>query len=163
MTFSLKRTTLASTAAALALMAGTAVAGPGHDHDRGHRGAPPDMSAMMLRHLGHQVKSLDLDDSQEAAIKAIFESSKADLEANKLAAKDNRKALHELLMADTLDEGALATLARAEGELVAERIVIAATTASQVKANLSSDQPAELEANIDERRERFASRATRNE
>lgn len=154
MTIRINRKTLVAATAALTLFAGTAMAGPGDGP--GRKGPAGDPSSMVLRHLAHQVEQLDLDDAQDAAIEAIFDDSKADLKANRLAARDNRAILHDILTADTLDEDALASAARTEGDLVAERIVIAATAASAVKAELDADQLAELEANITERRERMA-------
>lgn len=109
-----------------------------------------DPSGMMLRHLHHGVNRLDLSDSQTAAVDAILEDAKADLAANREAAHDAHAALHEALMADTLDENALAATAKTEGDLLAERIVIAGTAMSRVKAELDEEQRAELKANAEQ-------------
>ncbi len=159
----LNRTTLAATAMALTLFAGTALAGPEHGHHKGRKGPQGDPSTMVLRVLAHQVESLDLTDAQAAAIDTTFKNSEVDLKANKAAAHENRKALHALLTADVLDEDALASVARIEGDLVAERIVIAATATSKVKAELDADQLAALQAQAEKFRERaMARRDARN-
>ena len=158
------RTLLFSTllAAAPLALAGTALAGPGHAGPGGF-GADPAMSAE--RQLAGTIRRLDLSADQEAAIRDLFEDNREDLEANRQASRAVREDVQALLAADTLDDEALADLARREGELAEERVLLSGTLAAQVLAELNDDQRAELQALRSEReqrrRERFGARSER--
>ena len=92
------------------------------------------------------MQQLDLGEAQKAAIHAIVQDARGDLKAVSRAGADNRQALHDVLSAETLDEDALAKAAEGAGDLVAERIVIAAHAAKAVMAELTDEQRAELNA-----------------
>jgi protein CpxP len=140
-----------------------AIAGPGHP---GHGQDGFDPVSTVHRHLAGAVKRLDLSDDQRSAVRAIFEDNRDDLRANMEASHAVRKELQALLMADTLDEDALAELAGREGELAEERVLLGAGLASQVLAELDPDQRAELQAmraeREERRRERFSARSDRD-
>lgn len=158
------RTLLFSTllAAAPLALAGPAHAGPGHGGPGGF-GADPAMSAE--RQLAGTIRRLDLSADQEAAIRDLFGDNRDDLEANRQASRAVREDVQALLETDTLDDDALADLARREGELAEERILLSGTLASQVLAELTDDQRAELQVirseREDRRRERFSARSER--
>lgn len=143
-----------------------ALAGPGQAGGPGGPGGFGGDAAMAAeRQLAGTIRRLDLDADQEAAIRALFEENREDLEANRQASRAVREDVQALLEADRLDEDALADLARREGELAEERILLSGTLASQVLAELTDDQRAELQAIRSEReerrRERFSARSER--
>jgi Spy/CpxP family protein refolding chaperone len=134
----------------LALMlAGPVLAGPEYaGHGRGDRGVSHfdgDPSDSVLHMTMRAVHQLDLSDEQKEAVHAILKDTRKDLQAVGEAGSDNRQALHEALTAETLDEDALAKAATGAGDLVAERIVIAAHAARAVMAELTEEQRAELQ------------------
>ena len=141
---------------ALAL-ASPAVAGHGADRQEGHHGARSmaggDLSATMIHRLVRAIHNLDLTEQQKEGIHAIFQESREDLKANRQAAAERRKQLHGILTAETLDEEALANVARQEGDLLTERIMIAGSVASKVFAQLDQAQRAELEAMAEKHRQ----------
>ena len=70
------------------------------------------------------------------------------------AARAGVAELHTVLTADTLDEEALASVARLEGDLLAERIVISGSMASRILAELDASQREELRLMGEHRREK---------
>ena len=132
----------------LAVLATPALAGPGDSHHdnagRAFAGPHGDPSDAMLHHLARATQELELDAGQQENIHAIVQQARKDLAAVQEAGQDYREQLHELLTADTLDEERLAETAGAAGELLAERIVIAAQAAHSVLGQLTEEQRAEL-------------------
>lgn len=135
-------------AALLATLATPATAAPEHAmHGKHEHGAPPfdgDHSEAMLHHLMRMAQKLDLDEAQQTRIHEILQASREDLRGLTTAGAENRQALHDVLTTEPLDEEALAKAADAAGDLVAERIVIAAHAARAVMAELSEEQRARL-------------------
>lgn len=141
-------------ACAALVAAVTAVAAPYH-HGPGDGG---DDSVMMLQRLARAVERLQLTEAQRDNIRATLEARHEELVAIREASRELRLQLHELVTADTLDEAALAELARQEGELAAERTMIAAGAGHAVLAELDAAQREELELMRQERMERRAGR-----
>ena len=150
----------------LAALATPALAGPGDAHHDMEGGAfarlDGEPSDAMLQHLARAAQELELDATQKENIQAILEQAREDLAATQEAGKDNRKQLHELLTADTLDEEQLAQTAGTSGDLLAERIVITAQAAHSALSQLTEEQRAELrtmrEAHMGRMHERHESR-----
>ena len=150
----------------LAVLATPVLAGPGDSHHdnagRAFAGAHGDPSDAMLHHLARVAQELDLDAAQKESIDAIVQQARKELAAVQEAGQDNREQLHGLLTADTLDEERLAEAAGAAGELLAERIVIAAQAAHSVLGQLTEEQRGELqtmrEAHMSRMQERRKSR-----
>jgi len=143
---------------ALMALAGAALAGPGPDHFRDgpphHGRGMPGMPVVdtVMRAVMH----LDLSDKQEANIRDIMKSLKTyDRELMK-DMRSNQKQLRELVKADTYDENAVAQLAGQEGTLTTKRLILASRAMSQVYAQLTDEQRAELQAMAEERAERRA-------
>lgn len=128
-----------------ALLATTSLAVAGPDHP-GHGPDGSDPVAGAQRRLAGAVKRLDLSDDQRAAMRAVFEANRDDLAANRQASRVVREELQALLQEDSLDEAALAELARREGELAEERVLLGAGLASRVLAELDADQRDQLQA-----------------
>jgi Spy/CpxP family protein refolding chaperone len=136
--------------AALATSLATPVlAGPEHgSHERGPRGIAGydgDSSDAVLHMMLRATRELDLSAEQQTSIRTIADAAREQLNAASKAAGDNRKALHEVLTADTLDEAALEQAADSAGALVSQRIMIAARAARDMRAELTPEQVAQLE------------------
>jgi Spy/CpxP family protein refolding chaperone len=136
-----------------ALLSAAPLAYAGPDHP-GHGPDRSDPVAGVQRRLAGAVKRLDLTDEQRAAVRTVFEENRDDLKANRKASLAVREELHALLMQDSLDEDALAELARREGELAEERVLLGVGLASQVLAELDETQREELQAMRSDREER---------
>jgi len=143
---------------ALLALAGTALAqGPEHFRDGPHHGrGMPGMPVvdMTMRAVMH----LDLSDEQRDSIKDIMKSLKTEDRQLMKEMKSGHAQLKELIKADTFDETAVAEIAGKEGDLTAERLVLASRAMSQVYAQLTDDQRAELQAMAEERAQRRAER-----
>jgi Spy/CpxP family protein refolding chaperone len=126
-----------------------AMAGPGH---AGHGGpGPGDSTSQLAREMAGAIKRLDLSEEQETAIRALFSDNRETLKAHGQASREVRDEIRELLGAERLDEDALAALATREGELAEERVILMTTLASQVHAELTEAQRAELAQMRDDR------------
>jgi Spy/CpxP family protein refolding chaperone len=124
------------------------------------RGVDP--KAAMLRGLARATERLELDSEQEARIAAIFDDAREQLQANRQAAGDLREELRGIVTAESFDEDALAAAADREGDLSAERVMIAGIASASILAILTEEQRAELELLREEaqgrRRESWRSR-----
>lgn len=109
-------------------------------HSRAASG-PPSLVAQMHGAL----KRLDLDESQRAAVRDVFEQHRNVFAANQAASRDNRQALHTVVTAEPLDADILAGVAELEGQLAAERVMLFGEVASEVYALLSEEQRAQLQ------------------
>ena len=122
----------------------------GHKQQRGNQAMPA--VAGMMRAIRH----LDLSEDQKAGIKAIMQDLKAEERQLKKEMKFGHEQLKELIKADVFDEEAVAALANQEGVLAAERLIITSRALSEVYAQLTDEQRAELEAMATERAARRA-------
>lgn len=151
MNTTLNRLTRTALFTALLAVSGAALAGPEHPH---HARGSHDGSFDPGRQLAGAIQRLELSAVQEAAIQAIFEDNREDLQANRFASRELKGEIQAVLQADTLDEEALAALASREGDLAEERVLLAGTMISDLLAELDDAQRAELQAMQEERRER---------
>jgi protein CpxP len=99
-------------------------------------------------------RALDLTDGQKAQIKGILKSHASDIEAQLKAGMDARRALHESIMADPIDEGVIrsraADLARVEGN----GAVLFAHVRTEVFPILTDDQKQKVAQFRDRMRQR---------
>lgn len=139
-------------------LAGAALAGPRPDHYRDgpphHGRGMPGMPVvdMVMRAVMH----LDLSDEQEDSIRDIMRSLKTDDRELMKDMRSSHEQLKDLIKADTFDETAVAEIAGKEGNLTTERLILASRAMSQVYAQLTDDQRAELQAMAEERAARRA-------
>lgn len=154
----ISRLTITFFSIALLALSGAALAGPGPDHFRDgpphHGRGMPGMPVVdtVMRAVMH----LDLSDEQEDSIRGIMKSLKADDRALMKDMRSNREQLKDLIKADAFDESAVAEIAGAEGALTTERLILASRAMSQVYAQLTDEQRAELQAMAEERAARRA-------
>jgi len=139
-------------------LAGTALAqetahghaGKGQHHGRAN--FPMPVVDMMMRAVRH----LDLSDEQTESIKGIMKSLKSDERQLTKEMRSGQEQLKGLIKADTFDEEAVADLAEKEGALTTRRLILASKAMSQVYAQLTDEQRAQLERMAEERAERGA-------
>ena len=117
----------------------------GHKQQRGNHAMPA--VAGMMRGIRH----LDLSEEQKTDIKIIMQELKAEERQLKMEMKLGHEQLKELIKADSFDEEAVAAVADQEGALAAERLIIASRALSEVYAQLTDEQRAELETMATER------------
>ena len=87
----------------------------------------------MMRHL-------DLSDEQTSKVKTVFESYREQLSSLRSKMKDNRMALRENMHADTQDTAVIETLAKKQGELKTQKILIKAKIKSAINKILNKEQ-----------------------
>lgn len=128
------------------------------DRERGqnHRRGMPAMP--VVSQVMRAVRHLDLSDEQRSAVKEIMQGLRQETRPIMGEMKANHELLRDLIKAETYDEAAVAELAEAEGKLAAERLVITSRALSEVFAQLTEEQRAELEIMAAERRERMSER-----
>ena len=111
----------------------------GRHHQRGNQPMPG--VERMMRGIMH----LDLSDEQRANFKGIMQGLKAEERPLAKEMKSGHEQLKELIKAESFDEQAVVALAEKEGALAAERMIIASRAMSEVYAQLTDEQRAELE------------------
>ncbi len=125
-----------SIAAALLASAGamsmTAIAGPGHNHDK------------KAHYKEKLYKKLELTDAQKAQIKANKEQRHAQMKATKARMGEIKKQVHELMKQDTLDRSRLRSLLAQEADLKAEKIAQKHAAGQEFRAMLSDEQRVKL-------------------
>jgi protein CpxP len=122
----------------------------GHKQQRGNQ-AMPAVAGMM-----RAVRHLDLSDDQKADIKVIMQELKVEERQLTKEIKLGHEQLKELIKANSFDEEAVAAVADQEGALAAERLIITSRAMSEVYAQLTDEQRAELETMSTERAARRA-------
>jgi protein CpxP len=131
----------------------------GHDrgHERGDRGPGHNgvVAMEMVSHMHRALKQLDLSNDQKTAIREEFKTMKEELKPLAEDMRDNRAALHQLLMAEDYDEAAVADVAEEQGAITADMIRLASGTINSVKGELTEDQLSQLAEMREERRERL--------
>ena len=110
----------------------------GHKQRGNH--AMPAVAGMM-----RAIRHLDLSDDQKAEIKAIMQGLKTEERELAKEMKLGHEQLKELIKADNFDEEAVSRLADQEGALTAQRLMISSRALSEVYAQLTDEQRAELE------------------
>jgi protein CpxP len=121
-------------------------------HKRGMQPMP--VVAQVMRAVRH----LDLSDEQKSAVKEIMHGLKQETRPIMSEMKANHMLLRDLIKAESYDEAAVADIAEAEGKLAAERLLVTSRALSDIYAQLTAEQRAELEAMAAERRERMSER-----
>lgn len=141
-------------AAALLMLAGGAFArGGDFGHGRHHAGGPP--GAPALEHFRHALRKLDLSDQQETDIKAAMQNLKKEMQPLMEDMHANHEQLRTLVTAKSYDKGAVAAVAKKEGELATRRIILTSEAMSRMLGYLTDEQRAKLEQMRTERMQRF--------
>ena len=147
-------TTLLLTTAATA-MADDSYGEPGRKGPRHQRG----MQVMpVVEQLTHALKRLELDDQQREDIRGVMREMKTDIRPLMEETRAGHQTLKELIKAENYDQGAIAVLAKKEGDLAAERMMIASRTLSAIFSHLTDEQRDELDAMAAQRQERRSER-----
>lgn len=144
----------------MVLLVGAVWAGPEHD-DGEHHGMHRGHACMMPgghdfdRIVEHLSRRLELDDTQEQAIRNIVEAARPEAEALHGQAKANREALHALSVSDTDYDMKLQNLAAENGELVMQLTLLHGRVMAQVNGELTAEQQAKLSEGRERMRKRF--------
>jgi len=100
-------------------------------------------------------RQLDLTDDQKGKVKEIFEANKGTVQP----LMEQLKANHERIAAlNGSDDAQLQTLAKQQGDLIAQMIVAREHVKSQVFAILTDEQKAKAEQMRDQMKQRFQDR-----
>ncbi len=127
---------------------------------RGQRG----MQAMpMVEKLMHALHRLDLSEEQRTSIKTVMQEMKAEIRPIMGEMKAGQLQLKSLIKSDVYDETAVAELARIEGDLSAQRIVISSRAMSEVFGYLTDEQREELDLMAEQRKQRHAGKRRQRE
>jgi Spy/CpxP family protein refolding chaperone len=113
--------------------------GSRHRMHRGHHGmmrGEPDFDRM----VEHMSRRLELDETQEQAIRNIVDAAKPEVESLRAQAKANREAMHALDTADADYDVKLQNLAIQNGELVTQLTLLHGRVMAQVNAELTDEQ-----------------------
>jgi Spy/CpxP family protein refolding chaperone len=114
------------------LVAGRLLARQG---DMGH--LRPDAAPKMFRHLA---KQLSLIDDQQTQIRGILKNHADEIEAQVKAGMNARRALHQAVLAQPVDEQAIRSLAMQAGQVHGDAAVLYAKIRSEVWPVLNADQ-----------------------
>ena len=147
----------------LMVSTGAALAENSHDgpgraerhHARGMQGMP------MVEHLVRALHRLDLSEEQREDVHAVLQEMKTAIRPVMEETRAGHEQLKELIKAATFDEEAVAVLATKEGQLAAERVIIASRAFSDVYVVLTDEQREELDA-MSERRKQHKSKMRRH-
>ena len=90
-------------------------------------------------------KHLDLSDEQTSKIRAILDKHSSRLSALRSQMKTNKLALRESIHADTQDMAAIEKLAKKQGELKSQKIMIKANIKSSINQILSTEQRKQMQ------------------
>ena len=145
--------------ALLLSMSGMAVAqdgapGPGNKGQRPHRGMQATPRPMM-EGVMRAIKRLDLSDDQRESIWSTTHDLKGQLHPIKVEMKKGQRELRELIISGNYDAKAVAALAKKEGGLTEQRILLTSEAVANVLGQLTEEQRNELEAMKTERRQRI--------
>ncbi|MCP4047071.1 MAG: Spy/CpxP family protein refolding chaperone [Gammaproteobacteria bacterium] len=117
--------------------------GPGHKA-RQHKGGMQAMPA--VERVMRAIRRLDLDEEQRAAIKSVMQGLKENVRPLMAETKANHEQLKGLVTAINFEEDAAAEIAKKEGALAAERLMLTSRALSDVYKVLTREQRDELEA-----------------
>lgn len=131
--------------------------GPGHKGQRPHRGmqAP---SRSMMDGVMRAIKRLDLSDEQQENIWVTAHDLKGQLHPVMVEMKKGQRELRELISSGNYDAKAVAELAKKEGDLTEQRILLTSEAVANVLGQLTEEQRARLEAMKTERKQRVKDR-----
>ncbi|MFO7695397.1 MAG: Spy/CpxP family protein refolding chaperone [Vicinamibacterales bacterium] len=114
--------------------------GPGGPGMRGGPGGGP------FGLVGAGLRGLDLTDAQREQVRAIMESHRDEQKAIGDRMQAARKALHEVIAADAVDEGAIRAKAGEVGAVEADAAVLQAKIRAEVFGILTPEQAAKAKA-----------------
>lgn len=118
------------------LLAGRLLARQG---DLGHMRA--DAAPHMFRHLARQ---LDLSADQQTQIRGVLKNHADEIEAQVKAGMNARRALHQAVLAQPVDEQAIRSLAMRAGEVHGDTAVLYAKIRAEVWPILTADQQSRM-------------------
>jgi Spy/CpxP family protein refolding chaperone len=129
-----------------------------HGHDReygeGHHGkAGKHCSEHGQFRLENMREELGLSDEQVKQITDIREKYQPRMQELREKSKANRAQLREAKNADTVDMAKIKTLAKAQGELKTQKIILKAEKRNEIHAVLTKDQLSKLKEMKQEHRE----------
>ena len=104
----------------------------------------------MLGMFARMAETLDLSGDQRAQVKAILRSHAAEIEAQLTDGAAARRALHDAIRAQPLDEAAIRARAAEAGVVHANGAVLFAKIRAEVLPILTADQKQKLQS-LDER------------
>jgi len=104
----------------------------------------------------HALKQLDLNEEQQANIKAVRHELKTEVQPIMKELNTGHRQLKELIKAESYNKDAVAELAKKEGELATQRIVLTAEALSKALGYLSDEQRDQLGAMAAERKKQRA-------
>lgn len=122
--------------------------GSNYGHRRGMGLRDP---ARMVQRLASR---LDLDETQEQVIRNITEAAKPEVEALRERARANFTAMRELSTDDPDYSAKLSNLSLENGEIATQGTLLMGRVRAEVTAALTAEQKAELDALIENGRER---------
>lgn len=132
--------------------------GPGM---RGGRGGPGGQMGIP----GPGLRGLDLSDAQREQVRGVMESHKAEFEAVGKALAERRKALHDAITADVIDEALIRQSVAAAAAVQADEAVLQAKVHAEIFGLLTAEQQqkartlkAEAEKRMKERADRMRER-----
>ncbi|HSS45315.1 MAG TPA: Spy/CpxP family protein refolding chaperone [Thermoanaerobaculia bacterium] len=99
------------------------------------------MAPWMFRHVARE---LDLSESQQAQIREILKTHADEIEARVQACMDARRALHQAVMAQPMDETSIRNLAQQVGTVHADGAVLCAKIRAEIWPILTPDQQQRL-------------------
>ena len=127
--------------------------GPGNKGKRPHHGmqAPP---RTVMEGVMRAVKRLDLSEEQKEGIRATVHGLKGELQPVMAEMKTAQRELRELITSGSFDEQAVAALAKKQGDLTEQRIMLTSAAAANVLGRLTEEQRTQLETMAAERKQR---------
>ncbi|HEY7114181.1 MAG TPA: Spy/CpxP family protein refolding chaperone [Thermoanaerobaculia bacterium] len=118
--------------AAAGLFAGRLLAGAVPVSGPGGRFGPPRFARI--------ARALDLTDDQKAQVKAILRTHAAEIQAQLKAGTDARRSLHDAILADPIDEGAIRAKAADLSKVEGDGAVLFARVRAEIYPLLRDDQ-----------------------
>ena len=128
--------------------------GEHHRMHRSHGGmmhGGPDID----RIVEHMSRRLELDERQELAIRKIVDAAKPEAEALRQQVQSDRRAMHDLNVADAEYDAKLQDYASRNGELATQMTLLHGRTMAKVKAELTDEQRAKFSEVRDGMHKRF--------
>ena len=122
------------------LFAGSMPAGPGDHSPR--------------RMFGRIARTLDLSADQKAQVKTILKSHAAEIQTQMTAGATARRALHDAIKAQPVDEAAIRAAAQEAGRVHADGAVLFAKIRAEVLPVLTADQKQKLQSMDEKMRSR---------
>jgi len=144
--------------AGLLAVSGMAVAqdggqGPGNKGQRPHRGMQAQPRTMM-EGVMRAIKRLDLSEEQKEGIWSTVHELKGELHPVMVEMRNGQRELRELINSGNFDQKVAATLAKKEGDLTEQRILLTSGAVANVLGQLTEEQKVQLDAMATERKQR---------